>query len=249
MKDEKKVATVRVAEAMPRDVGRGIARLDKKIMDELKINPGDVIELEGSSRTVAIAWPGYPEDYGTGIVRIDGFIRRNAGVSLDDAINIRKVNAKNAERIILAPTEPLRLMGAEDYIKGMLLGRAVTRGDTIPVSIMGRRLNLVVVNVFPVADAVIINQDTNISISERPAAELKAIPKVTYEDIGGLKDVIQKIREMVELPMRHPEIFRRLGVEPPKGVLLYGPPGTGKTLLAKAVANESGANFISVKGP
>ncbi|RSN74119.1 CDC48 family AAA ATPase [Candidatus Methanodesulfokora washburnensis] len=249
MKDEKKVATVRVAEAMPRDVGRGIARLDKKIMDELKINPGDVIELEGSSRTVAIAWPGYPEDYGTGIVRIDGFIRRNAGVSLDDAVNIRKVNAKNADRIILAPTEPLRLMGAEDYIKGMLLGRAVTRGDTIPVSIMGRRLNLVVVNVFPVADAVIINQDTNISISERPAAELKAIPKVTYEDIGGLKDVIQKIREMVELPMRHPEIFRRLGIEPPKGVLLYGPPGTGKTLLAKAVANESGANFISISGP
>ncbi len=248
-KRDEKFVTVRVAEALQRDVGRGIARLDRKVMEELDLNPGDIIELEGSKRTVAIVWPGYPEDYGRGIVRIDGFIRRNAGVSLDDAVNIRKVEPKKARSITLAPTEPFRLVGIEDYVKNLLLGRALARGDTIPINIMGRRFNLVVTAISPVADAVIVDRDTIVRISDRPVTEVRAIPKVTYEDIGGLKDVIQKIREMVELPLRHPEIFRRLGVEPPKGVLLYGPPGTGKTLLAKAVANESGANFISISGP
>jgi len=134
-------------------------------------------------------------------------------------------------------------------MKRLLEGRPLTRGDRIPIDVLGTRIELVVVGMQPIADAVIVEPETEIEISEKPAPEERKIPRVTYEDIGGLKDAIQKIREMVELPLRHPELFQRLGIEPPKGVLLYGPPGTGKTLLAKAVANESNAHFISISGP
>ncbi|MCD6537643.1 CDC48 family AAA ATPase [Candidatus Bathyarchaeota archaeon] len=241
--------TLRVAEAHGRDVGRGIARIDPKVMEEMNLTPGDVIEISGKRRTVAICWPGYEEDYGRGLIRIDGYIRNNAGVSIDEKVTLRKIEARKAQRITLAPTEPLRITGAEDYLAHLLEGRVVTRGDYIPISVMGRSIDLMVTGVQPPAPAVIIAVETKIVLTEKPAAVVREVPRVTYEDIGGLQDAIKKIREMVELPLKYPELFERLGVEAPKGVLLHGPPGTGKTLLAKAVANETNAAFFSISGP
>ena len=244
-----KTAVLRVAEAQSRDVGRGIARVDPKVMEDLGLTPGDIIEISGKRKTAAICWPGYAEDSGRGIIRIDGYIRRNAGVSIDEKVVIRRIEAKNAEKIVLAPTEPLRIEGAEEYLAHILEGKVVMRGDYVPLGIMGRTIDLMVVNVQPPAQAVIITRDTKIAMGERPAAMVREVPRVTYEDIGGLHEEIRKIREMVELPLKYPELFERLGVEAPKGVLLYGPPGTGKTLLAKAVANETNAAFFSISGP
>ena len=245
-----KSVVLRVAEAHGRDVGRGIARIDPKIVEEMGLVPGDVVEISGKRRTVALVWPGYAEDYGKGLIRIDGYIRNNAGVSIDEKVTVMKIEAKKAIKITLAPTEPLRIMGAEEYLRHLLEGRVVTRGDLIPLGIMGRKIDLTVISVQPVASAVIISSDTEIVISEGKAeAAIREIPRVTYEDIGGLSEAIKKIREMVELPLKYPEIFERLGIEAPKGVLLYGPPGTGKTLLAKAVANETNAAFFSISGP
>ncbi len=249
MSSERKYVTLRVAEAHSQDVGRGIARLDPETMAELGIETGDVILIEGTKVTAARAWPSYTADYGKKIIRIDGYTRRNAGVAIDDTVRVRKAIARPARKVLLAPTEPMRLLGGEEYLKRLLEGRPLTRGDRIPINVLGTRIELVVVGIQPVADAVIVGPDTEIEISEKPAPEERKIPRVTYEDIGGLKDAIQKIREMVELPLRHPELFQKLGIDPPKGVLLYGPPGTGKTLLAKAVANESNAHFISISGP
>jgi transitional endoplasmic reticulum ATPase len=241
--------TLRVAEARSRDVGRGIARIDPEIVEKLGLTPGDVVEISGKRKTVAICWPGYGEDAGKGIIRIDGYTRNNAGVSIDEKVTVRKIEAKKASKITLAPTEPLRIEGAEDYLAQLLEGRVVTRGDRIPIGIMGRKVDLVVASVQPPAPAVIITADTQIVIGEKPAATVREVPRITYEDIGGLQEEIRKIREMVELPLKYPELFERLGVEAPKGVLLYGPPGTGKTLLAKAVANETNAAFFSISGP
>jgi transitional endoplasmic reticulum ATPase len=241
--------TLRVAEARARDVGRGIARVDPAIMPQLGISTGDVVEIIGKRKTVAICWPGYPEDHGKGIIRIDGYIRRNAGAGIDDKVTIKLATAKNAEKIVLAPTEPLRLLGAEDYIRQLLEGRAITKGDYVPVGIMGRTIDFIVTSIYPPVDAVIVGPETQVVLSEKVEKIPREIPRVTYEDIGGLHEAIQKIREMVELPLKHPELFKRLGIEPPKGVLLYGPPGCGKTLLAKAVANETNAHFISISGP
>ena len=241
--------TLRVAEAHGRDVGRGIARIDPKVMEEMNLTPGDIIEISGKRRTVAICWPGYEEDYGRGLIRIDGYVRNNAGVSIDEKVTLRKIEARKAQRITLAPTEPLRITGAEDYLAHLLEGRVVTRGDYIPIGVMGRSIDLMVTGVQPPAPAVIIAADTKIVLTEKPAAVVREVPRVTYEDIGGLQDAIKKIREMVELPLKYPELFERLGVEAPKGVLLHGPPGTGKTLLAKAVANETNAAFFSISGP
>jgi transitional endoplasmic reticulum ATPase len=241
--------TLRVAEARSRDVGRGIARIDPKIVEKLGLTPGDVVEIRGKRKTVAICWPGYSEDTGKGIIRIDGYTRNNAGASIDEKVTVQKVEAKKASKITLAPTEPLRIEGAEDYLAQLLEGRVVTRGDHIPIGIMGRKVDLVVASVQPPAAAAIITADTQIAIGEKPVAAVREVPRITYEDIGGLQEEIRKIREMVELPLKYPELFERLGVEAPKGVLMYGPPGTGKTLLAKAVANETNAAFFSISGP
>ncbi len=241
---------LKVAEAKSKDAGRGIARVDPAVMDALGITAGDIIQIEGKKRTVAIVWPGYPEDANRGVIRIDGTIRRNAQTSIDEKVAIRKVTVKEARKITFAPTEPLRIMGGEEYLSQALEGRAVTRGDVIEINVMGRRIDLVVVSFSPTADAVLVHRTTEVKISEKPVKEgTSAIPKVTYEDIGGLGDEVKKVREMIELPLRHPELFERLGVEAPKGVLLHGPPGTGKTLLAKAVAGETNANFVSIGGP
>jgi len=164
-------------------------------------------------------------------------------------VTIRKIDAKIAERLTLAPTEPLRIVGGEEYLSQLLEGRVLSRGDFVPINIMGRTVNLVVTNTSPSAEAVIVTEGTEVLVGEQVKEPIRAIPRISYEDIGGLRPVIQKIREMIELPLRHPELFERLGVEAPKGVLLHGPPGTGKTLLARAVASETNANFLSIGGP
>jgi len=242
-------AYLRVAEAYHRDVGRGIARIDPEVMEKMGLQSGDIIEIIGKNRVPAIVWPGYPEDRGKGIIRIDGSIRSNAGVGIDDRVRVRKAAAKPAEKIILAPTQPIRLMGGEAYLLRILEGRPVIRGQKIRVEVFGHTLTFVITSTKP-SGVVIVSRDTAIELKERPVEEVKRqVPNVTYEDIGGLKRELRLVREMIELPLRHPELFERLGIEPPKGVLLYGPPGTGKTLIAKAVANEVDAHFISISGP
>jgi len=230
-------------------VGRGIARIDPKVVQELGLTSGDVVQIIGKRKTNALCWPAHEQDYGKGIVRIDGYLRNNAGVSIDDKVTIRKIDAKIAERLTLAPTEPLRIVGGEEYLSQLLEGRVLSRGDYVPINIMGRTVNLVVTNTSPPAEAVIVTEGTEVLVGEQVKEPIRAIPKISYEDIGGLRPVIQKVREMIELPLRHPELFERLGVEAPKGVLLHGPPGTGKTLLARAVASETNANFLSIGGP
>ncbi len=234
-------------EAYTRDVGRGVARIDYDAMDALDASTGDVIEIKGKRRTVAKCLPLYPSDEGRGIVRIDGLIRNNAGVAIGDVVVVRKVKAPPAEKVVVAPLEAVPPID-ERYLADALESVPVTKGDNIMIPYFGGRLTFQVVGVSPAADAALITQRTVFVISEKGEA-LRGVPQVTYEDIGGLKDEIQKVREMIELPLRHPEIFEKLGVEAPKGVLLYGPPGTGKTLLAKAVATESNAHFIPISGP
>ena len=238
---------LRVAEAKHRDVGRGMARLDPRSMENLGLSTGDVVEIVGRKRTAAIAWPSYPEDAGLELVRIDGILRSNANVGIGDPVEVRKIIVKPASQVTIAPTEPLRLIGGEAYLQRLLEGRPVMKGDKIRVDVVGRSIELVVSAITPPVDAVIVVPNTRIVLSEKPV--VSEIPHVSYEDIGGLKKEIQRIREMVELPLRHPEVFQRLGIEAPKGVMLYGPPGTGKTLLAKAVASETNAHFISISGP
>src|SRR5918998_298687 len=245
--------TLRVAEANSRDVGRKIARVDPKAAEELGLSTGDAIEISSSAqrkKTTVLNWPAYQQDYGKGLIRIDGYTRNKLDVGINDAVDIRKVEAKEAQTITLAPTEPLRIMGAEEYLSGVLEGQLVTRGDTIPLNIMGQRIDLVVISTTP-SGPVTISSSTQVNVSEETAKAAAAVkeggvPSITYEDIGGLKNEVTKVREMIELPLRHPELFKRLGVEAPKGVILHGPPGTGKTLLAKAVANETNVNFYSI---
>ena len=244
-----KTLALRVADAYQRDVGRGIARVDPKVVDELGLTSGDVIQIIGKKKTTALSWPGYESDSGKGTIRIDGYLRNNAGVSIDDKVTIRKIEAKIAQRVTLAPTEPLRIVGGEEYLSQILEGRVLARGDYVPISVMGRKIDLVVTSTTPTAEAVIVTEQTEVTVGEQVKEAPRAIPRIAYEDIGGLRPVIQKVREMIELPLRHPELFERLGVEAPKGVLLHGPPGTGKTLLAKAVASETNANFYSIGGP
>ncbi len=247
-KDSKEIE-VRTAEALTRDVGRGIARVDPDILSKLGWETGDVIEIEGRKKTYALLWPAQPSDAGRGIIRIDGATRNNAGVGIDDKVTIQRTEAAYADRITLAPTEPLRITGGEEYLAQILDGRVVGRGDMIAISVMNRRIDLVVTKVEPDSRAVIVNDNTQVVISEEVAKPQRNLPRITYEDIGGIRNEVTKVREMIELPMKHPELFERLGIDAPKGVLLHGPPGTGKTLLAKAVANETNAHFISISGP
>ncbi len=238
---------LKVLEAYTRDVGRGVARIDYDAMDALDASTGDVIEIRGKRRTVAKCLPLYPSDEGRGIVRIDGLIRNNAGVAIGDMVIVKKVKAPPAEKVVVAPLEAVPPID-ERYLADALESVPVTKGDNVMIPYFGGRLTFQVVGLSPAAEAALITQRTVFVISEKGEA-LRGVPQVTYEDIGGLKDEIQKVREMIELPLRHPEIFEKLGVEAPKGVLLYGPPGTGKTLLAKAVATESNAHFIPISGP
>ncbi|MHC1593865.1 MAG: CDC48 family AAA ATPase [Methanotrichaceae archaeon] len=241
--------TLKVGEARPSDVGRGIARVDQAVLYEAGWEAGDILMIEGKKRTAALLMPGYPDDTGTGMIRIDGNIRRNAGMSIDDKVPVKVIRSAPAEKIVFAPTVPLRITGGEEYLRRYLEGRVLTKGDIIEIGVMGRKIELVATKISPSADAVIMTDRTRVEVSEKPAKEVKAIPRVTYEDIGGLGTEIKKVREMIELPMKHPELFERLGVEAPKGVLLHGPPGTGKTLLAKALASETSSHFQTLSGP
>ncbi|MCX6774165.1 MAG: CDC48 family AAA ATPase [Candidatus Micrarchaeota archaeon] len=248
MADEKNII-LKVSESLRSDVGRSIARLDSKARKELSLSVGDFIRLAGKRQTIAIVWPAHPEDEGLDIIRIDGILRNNAGVGIGEKVKVFKTEIKEASRIILAPKEQIRYSPElEDYVHKRLINRPMIKGDMIPIGVFGTALPLSVVQTQP-QGAIIVTEATQISIKSEPEKTDERIPTVTYEDIGGLGEPIQKIREMVEIPMRHPELFERLGIEPPKGVLLYGTPGTGKTLLAKAVANESDASFYYIGGP
>jgi transitional endoplasmic reticulum ATPase len=248
--------SLKVTETNPKFVGKGMALIDPKVVEEMKLTTGDVVEITtstGKKKTFALLWSGQPEDYGMRIVRIDGYTRNNLGIGIDDHVKVRKAqNIQKAEQIVVSPTEELNIVGVEEYLTEILEGRVVSRGDMIPLNIMGRKTGLVVNSVMPsgTSSAYSIYKDTEFILSSSSKMGTKGgIPRVSYEDIGGLNNEVQKVREMIELPLRHPEIFERIGIEAPKGVLLHGPPGTGKTLLAQAVANETNANYYSIAGP
>ncbi|MEZ0289490.1 MAG: AAA family ATPase, partial [Sulfolobales archaeon] len=267
-----------VEAAKQRDVARKIARIPKRVMRELSIDSGDFIGIRGSKGVAyAQAMPGYPEDEDKNIIRIDGYIRETLGVGVGDVVKVfPETKVPPADKVILIPMEPVEEGGlfpfigsiqdymrnvAESlneyspYIKQQLLNKPLARGEIIAVPIhpsFGRIIKFFVRTTSP-ANVVYVSENTEVTIKYEPIEEIKraleGIPRVTWEDIGDLEEVKERLREIVELPMRHPELFRHLGIEPPKGILLYGPPGVGKTLLAKALANESGAYFIAINGP
>ena len=241
---------LRVGDARQRDVGRGIARIDQRTMQKLGISAGDVIEIINKRTTSAIAWPAYSEDQNRDIIRIDGFTRKNCGVAINEYVVVRPAKVKIALSITLAPVD-MRLNVDEDFtnfVRNRLMERTLVEGDTTLVMMLGHAIPFTVSKTRP-HGIIKVTTETRLTILNEPAPEGKGLPRTTYEDIGGLHEEIQRVREMVELPLRHPELFQRLGIEPPKGVLLHGPPGCGKTLLARAVANESEANFYSINGP
>jgi transitional endoplasmic reticulum ATPase len=241
---------LRVGDARQRDVGRGIARIDQRTMQKLGISAGDVIEIVNKRTTSAIAWPAYSEDQNRDIIRIDGYTRKNSGVAINEYVVVRPAKVKTALSLTLAPVD-MRLNVDEDFtnfVKNRLMERTLVEGDTTLVMMLGHAIPFTVSKTRP-HGIIKVTAETRLAILNEPAPEGKGLPRTTYEDIGGLHEEIQRVREMVELPLRHPELFQRLGIEPPKGVLLHGPPGCGKTLLARAVANESEANFYSINGP
>lgn len=269
---------LRVAEALQQDVGKGMVRIDHELMTKIGASPGDIVEIIGKRNTGAIAGNSYPADVGLDIVRMDGLTRSNAGTSIGEMITLRKAQPRMASKVVIAPAaKGMRIMASGDIIKRNLMGRAVTRGDVLAL-VSPRRtketlrefpgsedifreffeattpfslgeIKFTVVSTNP-AGLVRINDSTQVEVRPEAVEVMeKKVPDVTYDDVGGLKKEISKVREMIELPLRHPEIFDRLGIDPPKGVLLHGAPGTGKTLLAKAVASESGSNFVAINGP
>ncbi len=241
---------LKVTEAEHRDIGRFIVRIDAMSMEKLGVRTGDIIQIKGKRVTAAIAWPAYQGDKGREIIRMDGRIRRNAGVSLSEKVTVSRANEEPARNVTLAPTSvPIRPEPRfEEFVKRKLLNCPVTINDTVFIPILGRAIPFKVTSVKP-AGTVVVQHSSMLAITEKPTGDVIGTAQVTYEEIGGLADAIQRIREMVELPMKHPEIFKRLGIDPPRGLILHGPPGTGKTLLAKAVASESEANFVHINGP
>jgi transitional endoplasmic reticulum ATPase len=254
-----------------KDAGRGLAAIDRAAMDELDLENGDYIVIDGGeSRAVARVWPGYPEDQGRGVVRIDGRLRGEADVGIDDKVDVEPADVNPAKAVTVALPQNLRIRGnIGPHIRDKLSGQAVTTGQNVPFSLglgplstqSGQRIPLRIADTDP-SGTVVVTDSTEITVSEKPAEQIAqtgtgsagtgvsdGTPSVTYEDIGGLDEELEQVREMIELPMRHPELFQQLGIEPPKGVLLHGPPGTGKTLMAKAVANEIDAHFSNISGP
>jgi len=248
--NNRKSIALRVAEAQAKDVGRGIARIDPVDLERIGVAIGDIVEIVGKRRTVAKIMPAFMADRGKGIIQIDGILRENAQAGLDEKVSVRKADHKPARIIVLAPIGPMRgLSGRQHtrYIGRLLEGMAVTAGDRVRVDLFGTRAqDFSVVEVSP-GEVVLIQPNTTIKIKGETVAERRGT--VTYEDIGGLHKEIRRIREMIELPLKYPEVFERLGIDAPKGVLLHGPPGCGKTLIARAVANETSAYFVHVNGP
>jgi transitional endoplasmic reticulum ATPase len=247
--DESPEAQLRVAEAKHRDVGKRRARLDPHYMEQVGVQPGEVIELVGKRVTAVTAWPADDEEQESDIIRIDGQTRKNAGVGLNDLLGIRKAESRSAKSITLMPIGDSNITVDKEFcefVKGRLKGFPVSEGDEVSVVILGNPMDFKVEKVSPNA-IVRVERPTRLSIMAKTSADRK--PRVTYEEIGGMKEQIRRLREIVELPMRHPEVFARLGIEPHSGILLYGPPGTGKTLIAKALASESEANFFIINGP
>src|SRR5579875_889867 len=241
---------LKIAEASQRHVGKGIAVVDPKVVEDHGWEAGNVLELAGNRKSHAKLWPGSVEDYGTGIIKVDGITRQNIGAGIGEKVSVKRVEAVEAENVTVSPIEKLSSEGLQEYMQANYMGHVLTAGDTLLVTThLGGKTQLVVTNAAPAGKPLMITSQTEFSLGTITKAVDNSVPKVTYDDLGGLRNEVQKIREMVELPMRHPELFEKLGVEAPKGVLLYGPPGTGKTLLAKAVAGETNSNFLSISGP
>lgn len=244
-----KYVILKVAEALQNDIGRGIVRVDSKVKKELQLATGDFVKLTGKKNTIAVVWQSHPEEEGLDIIRMDGIIRQNSSIALGDKIRVERVDIKEAKKVVLAPKEAMRYSpGFDQYVKRKMIGKGMLKGNILPVGVFGTAIPLIVSQVFPQVP-VVITENTEVIVKNEPLKELENVPSVTYDDVGGLQNILQKVREIVELPLRHPELFERLGIEPPKGVLIHGPPGTGKTLVAKAVANESDANFFHIGGP
>ena len=241
--------SLKINEIPQQHVGKGRAIIDPKIIEDQNWNIGQILELTHNKKTYVKLWPATPQEYGAGIIKIDGITRQNIGAGIDDKISIKSVEAVKAEQIILSPTEKITTDGLQEYMIYNYLNHVFSNGDSISLNTqMGSRVQFVVTNTKP-SKPVIVTEKTIFKLGSLTKAVDASIPRITYDELGGLKSEVQKIREMVELPMRHPELFEKIGVEAPKGVLLYGPPGTGKTLLAKAVAGETNAHFISISGP
>jgi len=240
---------LKIDEIPQQHVGRGRAIVDPKIIEDQKWNTGQILELTYNKKTHVKLWPGTPVEYGTGIIKIDGITRQNIGAGIGDKISLKSVETANAEQIVLSPTEKIAAEGLQEYMIYNYLNHVFTTGDSISLNTqMGSRVQFVVTSTKP-SKPVIVTEKTVFKLGAMTKAIDASVPRITYDELGGLKNEVLKIREMVELPMRHPELFEKIGVEAPKGVLLYGPPGTGKTLLAKAVAGETNAHFISLSGP
>ncbi|ESS02987.1 MAG: AAA family ATPase, CDC48 subfamily [uncultured archaeon A07HR67] len=261
--------TLTVKPLKQKDAGSRLAAIDRVAAEERGLSGGDFIRVEGSDgAAIARVWPGYPEDDGTGVIRIDGKLRQEASVGIDDRVTVEQVDVEPADRITIALPQRLGIRGNIDaLIRRELGGQPVTEGQNVQLPLgfgfMGGQSQAVPLKIAGTSPSgtVVVTDSTEIEISEKPAEEIVSgpgggagqapdgSPDVTYEDIGGLDDELEQVREMIELPMRHPELFKRLGIDPPKGVLLHGPPGTGKTLIAKAVANEIDASFHTISGP
>ncbi len=240
--------TLKVAEAVKKDVGRGLARIDPADIERLHATIGDVVEIVGKKRTVAKVMPAFKEDRGKGIIQIDGPTRGNAHIGLDEKVTLRKIAWNPADNVVLTPITTVNLKRDSKYIGNLLDGLPIIEGDRIRATLFGSRFTDFVVETTIPKGVVVINPTTLLKINEKKSGTAERL-KFSYEDIGGLGHEIQRIREMIELPLKHPEVFERLGIDAPKGVLLYGPPGCGKTLIARAVANETDAHFITINGP
>jgi len=238
---------LQVAESKQRDIGKKRARISPDAMDYLHVAPGDVIEIIGRKTSSAIVWPVDEDEKNPDIINIDGQMRKNVGVSLNDAVQVKKVETKTAKTVVLMPINDVVTIDKEftDFVKNRLKGLPLSDGDEISVMILGNSMEFKISKIMP-KGVVKINRSSNLTILDETASDKKV--RITYEEVGGLQTVIKSMREIVELPLRHPELFSRLGVEPHSGVLLYGPPGCGKTLLARALAAECGANMILVRG-